>query len=55
MTPIAAIAEEDSEKVAESGCSCPVCGKRTVTYLDDVIESNVTKQPRVMLPWDNGS
>ena len=42
--------KDDSEKVAESGCSCPVCGERSVTYLGDVTESNVTEQPRVILP-----
>ncbi|WP_233402337.1 IS91 family transposase [Marinomonas ostreistagni] len=47
--------KEDSEKVAESGCSCPVCGERTVTYLGDVSESKVTERLSVMLPWDNGS
>ncbi|PYF83434.1 hypothetical protein DFP75_102530, partial [Marinomonas alcarazii] len=47
--------KEDSEKVAESGCSCPACGERTVTYLGDVSGSKVTERLRIILPWDNGS
>nr|WP_198432130.1 hypothetical protein [Marinomonas sp. BSi20584] len=47
--------KEDSEKTAESSCSCPACGKRAVVYLGDVSESKVTERLRIMLPWDNGS
>ncbi|NLQ16800.1 hypothetical protein HGG82_04095 [Marinomonas sp. M1K-6] len=47
--------KEDSEKTAESSCSCPACGKRAVVYLGDVSESKVTKRLCILLPWDNGS
>ena len=47
--------KEDSEKTAESSCSCQACGKRAVMYLGDVSESKVKKRLRIMLPWDNGS
>lgn len=40
---------------AESSYLCPACGQRTVTYLGDVSESQVTELLRVMLPWGNGS
>ncbi len=47
-------ANGDSEKTAESSCSCPACGERTVIYLGDVSENKVAKMVP-MLSWDNSS
>lgn len=48
-------ANEASEKAAESGCSCPACGKRTVIYLGDLSESKATKERLIMLRSDTDS
>ena len=52
------LTNEDSDKEAEVGCSCPVCEKHTVIYLGDVSQSKATKgfsKLPIMLPRDNGS
>lgn len=49
------LTNEESEKIVESGCSCPACKKHTVIYLGDLSPRETTKELPIMLPKDNGS